>query len=697
MRQGFAVLLLCACRLSHAAETMRSAAAPAPNELAYEHGLQKGWMDFGWSPRKENPSGPVLHDVHGFGGWILAREQPMAAQAAGGLSFKFKAPAEYSNWLEMRLDKDGTSAGNWEKIRITPKYLRALPDGAYEAFIPMSELNPKKLAFDRIVFFAWPKSLPQGWVWFDDVALTVPGEKPAEQPAAPSGKPQKVSVSCKKDHKISPLIYGIAFYPMWEFRDGHQWTMKPGGRRWGGNHTSRYNYELGEAFNAGTDWFFKNLTYTGRPKYSWADFLESDAQHGVQSTFVLPMLGWVAKDTTSFAYPARDYPEQQNFESPGGAGNGRGKDGRFLKPPPQSATSRPAPPEFIAHWVGAIRERAKKLNTKPLFILDNEPNLWDSTHHDLHPAPIGYDELWQRTKDYASAVKKAWPEATIAGPAEWGWTNYLYSQLDIQSGGPHVRPDRRKHGDVPLIPWYLQQVASYEKQTGTRLVDVLDLHYYPQEQGVGIMEGGDTSTEASLRRIRSTRSLWDPTYRDESWIDDTIQLIPRMKKWVSENAPGLSTSIGEWNFGAERHISGGLAVAEVLGRFGQFDLGSAYYWIYPPDGSAAYWAFRAYRDYDGQGAHFEDWSLPAQAPTGSSAFASMSEDGTKVVAVVLNLDPKADLTADVALDGCQNAQLVRRYSYKADSKGLSAEKAAAGPVTFEPFSINVMEWSVKKP
>src|SRR5581483_7320493 len=94
MKRSLAAVLVltCACRLSHAAEPLRSTPAPAPNELAYEHGLKKGWMDFGWSPRKENPNGPVLHDVHGFGGWILAREQPMAAAAAGGLSFTFKAP-----------------------------------------------------------------------------------------------------------------------------------------------------------------------------------------------------------------------------------------------------------------------------------------------------------------------------------------------------------------------------------------------------------------------------------------------------------------------------------------------------------------------------------------------------------------------------------------------------------------------------
>ena len=35
-----------------------------------------------------------------------------------------------------------------------------------------------------------------------------------------------------------------------------------------------------------------------------------------------------------------------------------------------------------------------------------------------------------------------------------------------------------------------------------------------------------------LRRNRSTRSLWDPTYTDETWINDKVQLIPRLRSWV---------------------------------------------------------------------------------------------------------------------------------------------------------------------
>ncbi len=697
-----AVALFAVC--SRAAEpkpgATRTAAAPAPAEVAYQQGLKRGWMDFGWSPRKKNPGGPELHDLSGYGGWILTRETPMTAQQAGGVTFTYKALPEFGEFIEVRLDKPGTSGRDWERVRIGAEHKRALEGGAFEVFVPMTDLNPKRMSFDRIVLFAF-KDVGKAWVAIDDVKLTVPGagERPVEatQPQATAAK-QRIGIDCKKrGHSISPLIYGIAFYPMWEYRDAHHWAMKPTARRWGGNHSTRYNYQLGEAWNAGMDWYFRNLTYTGRPGWSWATYLEANAEAGVQSVIVLPMMGWVAKDTTSFSYPVREFPNQQDFEQSSGAGNGRDKAGKWLEAGSPTRTSVQAPPEFVAKWVKQIREKATKLNTKVSYILDNEPALWNSTHHDIHPDPVGYDELWERTKSYASAIKKADPEASIAGPAEWGWSNFLYSQKDLKLGGPSVRADRRLHGDVPLIAWYLKKIAEHEKQTKVRLVDTLDLHFYPQADGVGIGEGGETSVEASQRRLRSTRALWDPTYHDESWIDDEVQLIPRMKKWVSENAPGLGTSIGEWNFGAEGHISGGLAVAEVLGRFGQQDLTSAYYWTYPPDGSAAYWGFRAYRDFDGAGGHFQDVSLGAKAFPGASAFASISPDGAKLTAVVLNLDPKAAFDADVALDGCGDVTARRVFSYSGGPKGLEPVKSdAKAPVALAPFSINVVEWTLSK-
>ena len=72
---------------------------------------------------------------------------------------------------------------------------------------------------------------------------------------------------------------------------------------------------------------------------------------------------------------------------------------------------------------------------KRIYALDNEPALWSSTHRDVHPARLTYDELWTKMRDTALAVHAADATAELAGPAEWGWPNYFCSDADVVSNG----------------------------------------------------------------------------------------------------------------------------------------------------------------------------------------------------------------------------------------------------------------------
>lgn len=663
-------------------------------EPVYAKELKPGWMDFGWSARKDGAT-PLEHDVSGYGGWILAREAP--TYRPGSLRFRYRAPASHGDFLEVGLDLGQTNNfAKYPRVRPTDAHRRALPNGWVEVTVPMGELNPKRAQFDRIVFFSY-KSVPKGWVAFDDIAFL--GEtKSAAQAAAPV--PGQFRVDCAaRSHKINPLVYGIAFYAPDDGRDTHQFSMGASARRWGGNYTSRYNWER-NAFNAGSDWYFRNLNYLG-PGESWETFLETNAKKGMQTALTLPMLGWVAKDTTSVSFPIDRFPNPQDAEWQWKAGNGKGRDGKEFKPLPPNQTSVAAPPEFVAKWVRAIAAKEKKSGRKLVhqYILDNEPMLWNSTHRDVHPEPLSYDALLERTIKYATAIRQADPQAVIAGPAEWGWSNYFYSAVDLKSfDGPAGKPDHRAHGGVPLAAWYLRKLREHEQKTGVKLLDVFDLHFYPQAGGVGIATQGDTSPDGAARRLRTTRALWDKSYVDESWIAEAVELIPRMRRWVDENYPGLGLSIGEWNFGAEGHISGGLAVAEALGRFGQNNLHSAFYWAYPPANSPAFWAFRAYRNYDGRGATFPDWSVGTRAPEASSLFAATDEQGTRLVAVALNLDPERSLDATFELAQCGEVQKRRIFTYSGtEPAGLTEAKGFSGDrVAFKPYSLTVVEWILSK-
>ncbi len=501
-----------------------------------------------------------------------------------------------------------------------------------------------------------------------------------------------LSVDCRaKATKISPMIYGINQYASFDAkRQASQWLLRATARRWGGNTTTDYNWQAG-AWNTGGDWFYEDVEAP-----SFRDFLKDDAAHGLASALTVPTVGWVAKDRTSFSFPVSSFgPQAATDQWRKDAGNGKDKSGKELAPGPPTLAYVPAPPEFVGKWVEAIRQEDQKTGSRSvsMYILDNEPGLWWRNHRDIHPEPVSYDELVQRAIAYGTAIRRANPGAVIAGPAEWGWTNFMYSAKD-QSDGPLVlHPDRRAHGDLPVIAFYLKALAEYERKTGVRVLDVLDLHSYPTAEGI---YGGATDPDKAALRIRSTRMLWDPSYVDESWIGEPIELIPRMRRWVDAYDPGLGLSIGEWSFGAEEHMSGGLAIAEALGRFGQQGLLSAFYWVYPPDESPGAWAFRAYRDYDGKGGRFLDWSEPARGARNVSVFASRDDAGTHLVSVVLNLSSKDAVMGDIDVSSCGKVVSRQAYVYDGRASGFAAadEPPPAAPVLSEvlpPYSITVLD------
>lgn len=504
-----------------------------------------------------------------------------------------------------------------------------------------------------------------------------------------------MSVYCRElAHRISPLIYGVTYVPRLEAERGYQWELGPSARRWGGNSSSRYNFGLGNAWNAGSDWFFRNLDYTGGARtFAHLRFLDENRARKVASALTLPMLGWVAKDRSSYAFSVRERGPQARVDPAlSDAGDGVGRAGGLLSPPPPRKTSVPAPPELISAWVKTLREADRQAGARGVqaYILDNEPTLWSSTHRDVHPEPVSYQELLARTVAYGSAVRKADPEAVIAGPAAWGWLALHYSGVDAAAGYQR-RPDRRSQGDLPLLPWYLRELRRHQERTGTRILDLVDVHFYPEGKGIGVERKGKVDPETALRRIRSTRSLWDASYRDESWIDEPIRLIPRLNEWIAQHHPGLGISIGEYSFGAEEHPSGGLAVAEALGRFGELGVSSAYYWTCPPRLSPAYWAFRAFRNFDGQGGRFLDWSVKASAPAGTSLFASRDQEGRKLVLVALNLMPDREVEAEIQLQGCGQISRTRAFLYRGGADALREEPGGALVRRLPPWSITVLE------
>ncbi len=697
MRVFTALLVLSSCHSAPAeagpAAPQRTAPAPAIVEAIYEGGLKGEWEDHGWAEHAPKLGSAERLVMSNYAGWILTRYRLKGTY--GGVTLHVRGPLAPHEFLELRVDSE--SVDIFPRVKVTAAHVRALDGGWFEVFVSMRELDPTLAPFTRVVLRAH-KALPaSGIVEVDHLGLTAAEADQVQAAQAlleTPGYPAALAVDCRAEGRvISPLIYGIAYSAYREKDTAHQFELGTTARRWGGNPTSRYNWELGNAWNSAADYFFMNTSYGHGRERVWQTFLEVNRDRGLKSALTVPMLGWVAKDTTSAAYPVADYGAQEQLcpENPK-IGNGVGKNGKPIRAGAPSRTSIALQPSFIAAWVAEIQKvSAARGRLVHQYILDNEPALWNDTHRDVHPNAVTYDELLEKTIAYGTAIRKADPEALIAGPAEWGWPGFFYSAADAQAGF-NLKPDRRAHDDQPLIEWYLQKLKAHEEKTGVRVLDVLDLHYYPQAKGLGVGTDGQTDPDTNALRIRSTRSLWDPRYLDESYVKEPVRLIPRMQEWVDKNYPGLKLSIGEYNFGAERHMSGGLALAEALGRFGQNGLYSAFYWTYPPENSPAFWAFRAYRNYDGKGGRFQDVSLPTEAPRDLSLFAARSTDGRTLSLLLLNTSTTDTFEASINLKGCAAPLAQRVFTYVGDPRGFVERESRLGKAyRAPPSSMTVVE------
>ncbi len=441
---------------------------------------------------------------------------------------------------------------------------------------------------------------------------------------------------------------------------------------WGGNTSTRYNYDLGNAWNNGADWEFRNTDFGNPPGDLAVEAVKTRDAAGVQMRLAIPTLGWVAKDTST---DTCSFPSGGGCLGPSAVGN--------CKEPKLTADPTTANVESTPQEVGAWLHRMADAGASPEYIaMDNEPELWGGTHYDVHPACSTYEEILDKYLTYATVAKEAFPDAALTGPVLCCWFDYW-----------HTAPGPADGSDVDFVSWFLDSVRAHDEATGVRSLDYLDVHYYPQ---TGVYPGSDTDdAETNAKRLRSTRSLWDIGYIDESWINDRIQFIPRMRSTIRAHYPGTKLFISEWNFGADATINGALAIADVLGIYGREGVEAATYWRNPEVGSPGWFAFTMHGNYDGRGSRFGGAAVPA-ATTDAARIGSYAalDDASGVLRVMLvNRDP--DATISVALDvaGFSPAADVARYVYgPANPQQIVADQVPVGSaISLPASSITVLE------
>ncbi len=391
--------------------------------------------------------------------------------------------------------------------------------------------------------------------------------------------------------RISPYVYGTNAQS--DDRDENI-----AARRLGGNRLTGYNWE-NNASNAGADYLHHSDNYlTGDlpstvqnvPSIVLTRFHDSSLATGCYSLVTLPAAGFVARDKNGTVEPGQTAPSARwvrVVESKGAAYSNI----------PDTADDAVYVDEEVHALVARYGMAATGTGVRG-YAVDNEPALWPSTHPRIHPAKPTITEMINRTSRLAAAVKGVDSSAEIFAAVAYGFAEYRNFQ-DASDWSQYA-----SYGTY--LDAFLAKMKEASVAAGRRLVDVLDLHWYPEAQGPTLSGGWERialnanhDPGVAWARMQAPRTLWDSTYVEHSWIGQyfsPVALLPALKQTLARY-PGTRLAFTEFDYGGDDHISGGIALADVLGIFGAHGVYMSNHW--GAVGGYLSAAYKLYRNYDG--------------------------------------------------------------------------------------------------
>jgi hypothetical protein len=425
--------------------------------------------------------------------------------------------------------------------------------------------------------------------------------------------------------------------------------------RLGGNRWTAYNWTT-NASNAGSDFNFQSdnfLSSSNIPGEAVRPTIASDITAGMASMMTVQLQGLVSGDESGPVSTANP-PDLTRFKTVVDKKS-------TVSAAPFTTTPLTTGPVFMDEFAWAMNQKFSgsgifgASTQTPVFVsLDNEPELWSSTHLEVQGATrITPDDYIAKTLTLTKALKDQFPDMTIFGPVHYGFLGVYNWQTSLNATPTGVDWFTDK---------YLQALASASATYGRPLVDVYDFHWYPEDYDANSLRvtsmTSSTLTDAQMQLVvQAPRNLWDATFTDPGnsnpWPNGVlgnspIQILPRLKAKIATEFPSMKLSISEYEAGGFNNIAGTVAQADELGVFATQGVFAAMFW--PPGGTFDYSmaGFRAYRNFDGASSNFGDTLLQSTSSNVEKVVVYASKDSThpnRVVFVAINRASSAQITA----------------------------------------------------
>lgn len=344
----------------------------------------------------------------------------------------------------------------------------------------------------------------------------------------------------------------------------------------GGNNCSRYNWR--KKITCHPDWY-NNVYGT-----DW-DYMAKtlgDSLPNAQGMWGFQLIGKAASNTSNnfddWSYNGSTYwsGNQQNLAG-GGVPNGLGGSAATTNGNPNLYTENwPADStvKILDHWFGP---GSLGLNNNKIkyWSMDNEPDIWSGTHDDIMPTQPTAEVFMQMYFSVAKKARLKYPAIKLTGPvpaSEWQWFAWNNAKIVALNGQSYT-----------WLEFFIKRISEEQTATGIRLLDVIDIHSYPNES--------NSSDIVQLHRI-----YFDTTYNypgangvkttDASgWNNSITQefVFGRCNKWLTQylgTNHGVTLGISEYGFTHNDANVSSVSYGSLLGTFADngVDFLSPWFW-----------------------------------------------------------------------------------------------------------------------
>ncbi len=479
---------------------------------------------------------------------------------------------------------------------------------------------------------------------------------------------------------ISPAIYGVAV-------NSDDSMQIAGVNRWGGDSTGSYNWK-NDIFNTGTDWNcanYQGLFTAPSPSKTLTNsadqFVNYNKSQAVDSLMTIPITGWLGNELTTST--SMSSCAGSTMDSNCCAEIGASESTLVDKGSAMLDTS------YMGDWVQHL---ASTFGTAAnggvrYYQLDNEPDNWQALRKDIYPSlyPPGtfcesfYDTISQvgtsinqdfinRTIAYATAIKGADPTSSVLFMSMESPLDLVsLNNLECGNSGSSYTVDKS------LTAAILALGAQHEASNNQRILDCVDMHY--PVSGSGLDE---------------TKALWDTT---------GSSVFPHIQGWINAAYPGTGICVSEYNLGKDGTDGStpdpttGTLEADVLGMYGRLGVRLAAYWTTLVHGAThlpTYNAMAMYRNYDGHGGRFGNYSVgAASSNTGVNVYASVDSPTapTTLSVMLVNVSGSDQSNLSIAIDNFTPGASAKVYRMTSGAPPAADTSAAITGGAIAGFSL----------